>query len=347
MKTVVGSFDNYAEAHSVVNELTAQGFARHDISIVARKQDAELHEASGRSESGDVGSGAATGALAGGAIGGAAGLAAGLAGLAIPGIGPIIAAGPIAAALAGAGVGAAAGGLIGALANAGVKEEDAHVYAENVRRGGALVMLKCDDSRAQTAADIMERHGAIDVDRRGAELRQPGWRGFDETASPYAGAAGTTAAAATGRHTGEREAVIPVVEEELKVGKREVESGGARVHARTVEKPVHEQVRLREEEVEVHRRPADRPATERDIAAARDTDLEFRETREEPVVEKSARVVEEVEISKRASEHTEDVRDSVRRTEVDVDKDVSRTARPRTGRGSQTGRRTPPDRPLR
>src|SRR4029079_16854420 len=86
-----------------------------------------------RVRDGDDASGAATGAVTGGVVGGAAGLAASLMGLAIPGIGPIIAAGPIVAALSGAGVGAVAGGLIGGLTDMGVSNTDAEYYAESVR----------------------------------------------------------------------------------------------------------------------------------------------------------------------------------------------------------------------
>ncbi|MGE5105607.1 MAG: hypothetical protein ACM3NZ_12715 [Betaproteobacteria bacterium] len=130
-------------------------------------------------------SGAATGAVTGGVVGGAAGLAASLMGLAIPGIGPIIAAGPIVATLTGAGVGAVAGGLIGGLTDMGVSRPDAEYYAEQVRRGGALVTVRADDARAERAADIMRAHGAIDIERRAEQWRAHGWTGFNEGAPPY------------------------------------------------------------------------------------------------------------------------------------------------------------------
>lgn len=337
MKTVVGSFDSYSEAQAVFSELESQGFDRDDISIVARDDARDQHQtaasdAADSTDAGDMGSGAAKGAVTGGVIGGTAGLVAGMASLAIPGLGPIIAAGPIAAALTGAGVGAVAGGIIGALTNLGVHEDDAHYYAESVRRGGALVLVRAEDARAQLAADIMQQHNAVDIDQRAAEWRQAGWQGFDETATPYAGQEVGTS---------ERETVIPVVEEELQVGKHEVERGRARVYTHTVEEPVEEQVQLREEQVQVQRRPVDRPATEQDLNAAKDTELEFRETAEEPVVNKEARVVEEVEVSKRAQEHTENIRDRVRRTEVDVDEEQ----RAATSRPSQDPHK-PTDRPL-
>jgi hypothetical protein len=133
----------------------------------------------------DDASGAAAGAVTGGVVGGAAGLAASLMGLAIPGIGPIIAAGPIVSLLTGAGVGAVAGGLIGGLTDMGVSEGDAEYYAEAVRRGGALVTVRADDARAERAADIMRAHGAADIERRAEQWRERGWTGFDENAQPY------------------------------------------------------------------------------------------------------------------------------------------------------------------
>jgi len=130
-------------------------------------------------------SGAATGAVTGGVVGGAAGLAASLMSLTIPGIGPIIAAGPIVAALTGAGVGAVAGGLIGGLTDLGVSHEHAEYYSEAVRRGGALVTVRADESRAERAAEIMREHGAIDIDRRVERWRETGWQGYDANAQPY------------------------------------------------------------------------------------------------------------------------------------------------------------------
>jgi uncharacterized protein (TIGR02271 family) len=112
---------------------------------------------------------------------------------------------------------------------------------------------------------------------------------------------------------------IPVVEEEIQVGTREVERGGVRVYSRVTEQPLEQEVRLRDERVTVERHPVDRPATERDLAAFKEGAIEVTETHEQPVVAKEARVVEEVVINKDVREHTETVRDTVRRTEVGVE----------------------------
>jgi hypothetical protein len=184
-KTIVGSFDSFEEAQEVLRDLQQRGYSRDDISVIANNATGKYSSPSEGPTISDVGAGSATGAAAGGVLGGAAGLVVGLMGLAIPGIGPIVAAGPIAAALAGAGVGAVAGGLIGGLTGVGVSEDDASYYAESVRRGGALVTVRADDSRADEAASVMRNHGAVDIDRRVEQWKQQGWTQYDPTATPY------------------------------------------------------------------------------------------------------------------------------------------------------------------
>lgn len=209
MKTIVGSFDSFDEAKRVAGDLREEGFNDGDVNVVASNARGNYSATAGTAGTDpltttgagrtttttaalpgdrdvtDSASGAATGAVTGGVVGGAAGLAASLMGLAIPGIGPIIAAGPIVATLSGAGVGAVAGGLIGGLTDMGVSETDAEYYAESVRRGGALVTVRADDERADRAADIMRDHGAIDIEQRADQWKQKGWSGFRDDAEPY------------------------------------------------------------------------------------------------------------------------------------------------------------------
>jgi uncharacterized protein (TIGR02271 family) len=116
-------------------------------------------------------------------------------------------------------------------------------------------------------------------------------------------------------------AAIPVVEEQLQVGKREVEQGGVRIHTQQTERPVEANVNLREERVNVERHRVDRPATAADLnQPGRDAAIEVTATSEVPVVAKEARVVEEVVVNKEVNERTETVRDSVRKTDVRVEK---------------------------
>jgi uncharacterized protein (TIGR02271 family) len=117
----------------------------------------------------------------------------------------------------------------------------------------------------------------------------------------------------------QRSTAIPVVQEELKVGKREVQRGGVRVFSRVVETPVNESVSLREEHVSVERRPVDQPISTTDAAAFKEQSIELREKAEEAVVQKSARVVEEVVVGKEATQRQQNISDSVRHTEVQVE----------------------------
>jgi len=82
---------------------------------------------------------------------------------------------------------------------------------------------------------------------------------------------------------------------------------------------VEENLRLREERVTVERTPVDRKATDEDLDTLQDKEIEVVEHAEVPVVSKEARVVEEVKLNKEVEHRDETVRDTVRKTEVDVE----------------------------
>jgi uncharacterized protein (TIGR02271 family) len=256
--------------------------------------------------------------------------------LAIPGIGPVIAAGPITAALAGAGIGAVTGGIIGALIDLGIPEESAHVYAESVRRGNVLVTAQVADNRVEDATRIMERPGLIDIEGESESWRSSGWNRFDDQGA-YSGTRVdkqrmpvTDTSMKTNVVKDVDDETFEVVEEEIQVGKRAVETGGVRVKSYVHEVPVEEDVRLRQEHVQVERRPVNRPATPGDLNAFREGTIEVRETQEEAVIAKDARVVEEIHVHKDVDERTEKVRDTVRRTEVEVEQ-LGKSGRVGTG----------------
>ena len=120
------------------------------------------------------------------------------------------------------------------------------------------------------------------------------------------------------RRTGDVE-TIKIMEERLRVGKREVAGGAVRIRSYIVERPVEEQVTLHEEKVTIDRRPVDRAATQADFGAFQERTIEARATSEEAVVSKDARVVEEISLNKTASDRVETVRDTVRKTEVEIE----------------------------
>ena len=180
MRTVSRLFDSYELARQAVTELKEAGIPESEISIVANNVDSR-HDHKGDGD--DDGSGAGTGAGVGATLGGAAGLLTGLGMLAIPGVGPVVAAGWLATTALGALAGGAAGGVIGALTDAGVDEEDAHVYAEGVRRGGTLVTVRADEDVASRADAILDRSGVAASVRRDA-YKEAGWSTFDEARAP-------------------------------------------------------------------------------------------------------------------------------------------------------------------
>ena len=424
----------------VVAQLERSGIPHSDISIMSNNDSGWFdrdgskridRDADGRD---DRAEGAAAGAGIGATVGGVAGLLAGLGLLAIPGIGPVVAAGWLASTAAVAVAGGATGGLIGALTQSGIGEQEAHAYAEGVRRGGTLVTVRVPDTDWARVEAILDRHspmdttmgaadqaddrsgnrivaafenadrartarkalteagidnakmelldnrsdldnwtaikrhavpdedahlyaealgrghsilvvevtasehdGAmkvlepcnpIDIDDHAAQWRNSGWTGVHPGKAAWhvrrQSSTGTTTAAGAGA----QEQVIPVYEEQLKVGKRQVGQGHVRVRVYTVEHPVQEGLTLREERVAVERRPVDRPVSEMPGDAFQERAVDVTTHREEPVVAKEARVKEEIRVRKEADQRTETVRDTVRHTEVEVEDDRAEASTP-------------------
>lgn len=190
-KVISKLYPTYERAQQAVRDLEAAGVKSSDISIVSNNAD-NWYSGNGtgkrvdRDRDGvdDRAEGAGTGAGIGATVGGAAGLLAGLGLLAIPGVGPVVAAGWLVATAAGAAAGGLTGGIIGALTQAGVSEEDAHVYAEGVRRGGTLVTARVDDRNAPALEATLERSALRTSDLR-TNYGKSGWKSFDPAAKPY------------------------------------------------------------------------------------------------------------------------------------------------------------------
>ncbi len=235
-------------------------------------------------------------------------------------------------------------------------DEDRYTYAQGLSQGGYLVTVSnLTSGQYDPVVGILEEEGSIDLEEREAHWRSEGWSGYEESpyaasgsrmsstgsgagavaASAGAGAASgadawttssdtTTASSASGfddRSSGmSSEDTIPVVEERLRVGKRDTSKGHVRVRAYTVEEPVSESVDLREDRVELERRPVDRAVTGAE-SAFQDRTIEAEAYREEAVVSKEARVVEEIGLRKTSETHRETVSDTVRRTEIEIDED--------------------------
>ncbi|NTH49235.1 hypothetical protein G6K98_31850 [Agrobacterium rhizogenes] len=183
MKTVTGLFDNYDDAKAAVEQLEDVGVK--EISIVANTGNGIDVREQGTKAAEGAGTGAGIGAVAGGA----GGLLAGLGIIAIPGIGPVVAAGwlasLVAGAAAGAVVGGAAGSVVGALVKSGVPEEDAHVYAEGIRRGGSLVVARVEDKLTIIAEELLDQAHRVNLADRRSYYAKNGWDRFDESLAPY------------------------------------------------------------------------------------------------------------------------------------------------------------------
>jgi uncharacterized protein (TIGR02271 family) len=239
-------------------------------------------------------------------------------------------------------------------------------YSTALDRGHhALTVTASSEEEVERAADIVEGFGPVDIDEKAAQWG--GQQGMapapgmgNDVAYSVAGNAQSaglsasqqldpgTATAAAGnaqggslsgsqqRDTG-TDAAIPVVQEQLKVGKREVQRGGVRVYSRIVETPVQENLNLREEHVHVERRPVDQQIDPAAATAFKEQSIELRETGEEAVVQKTARVVEEVVVSKDVTQREETISDTVRHTEVEVEQLGTQSANDATGYSAQTG----------
>jgi len=224
-------------------------------------------------------------------------------------------------------------------------DEPTRKYSEAVTRGShVLTVSTATLPEVERAADLIERFGPIDIDEKTSQ-----WGGGATTGAMAGGAmAGGAMSSSTGsqqqaallsQQSGQgsmssqqgsatggsqqlapgESTAIPVIQEQLQVGKREVQRGGVRVFQRMVETPVSETVNLREEHVSIERHPVDQPATPADLAAFQEKTIELHETAEEVVIQKTARVVEEVVVGKDVTQIEQQVSDTVRHTEVEIE----------------------------
>jgi uncharacterized protein (TIGR02271 family) len=266
-------------------------------------------------------------------------------------------------------------GFWASLSDLFMPDEDRYTYAEGMRRGGYLLTVRVPNELAAAATDILEASEPIDLDQRSETWRQGGWTGYagasadapvraaygegaglaeagtafesqkttDTTRQGYSEVAGAQPLRAPRDQVTNRadDEVIQAAEEELRVGKREVGGGRVRVRSYVTERPVEEQVELRQEHVSIERRPVDREITGAE-AAFQERTIEAVERGEEAVVSKTARVTEEIGLRKDVERETETIRDTVRKQEVEVEDD--RGIRKATGTGTAAdGRVVDPD----
>jgi len=178
--------------------------------------------------------------------------------------------------------------IVAEIVERGFDKSDASGYAKAVRSGKTVVAAAVAEDKAAKAAAIFERYETA-ADEEDAEL--------------------------------EEETTLVEVEETLAVGKSKGVTGGVRATTHVSETPVEKTVTLREEHVEVERQPTERKLKPEEAEAAfADKTIEMLGTTEEVEVAKEAFVTGEVTIGKRVEAHQEKLRDTVRHTEVEVEK---------------------------
>lgn len=225
----------------------------------------------------------------------------GLHALDVDGIGPVMASGPLLAAAEHDGH-TAIDELESLLVGEGMSKDKAAAFFSSVRRGDTLIAARADESELDDVIAIMKRH--FDQQRTGTTREKVNTRA--------AGASGPASETPTGG-----EVRLPVGQEELHVGKREVERGGVRMRSIVSEKPVEETVQLTDERVDVERRATDTSSTSPDLF--QEKEIEIRARGEEPVIAKETHITEEVVARKQAEQKSETVRDTVRRQDVEVE----------------------------
>ncbi len=281
--TIVGVYDNYQDAQDTLNDLLKGGFEIEHVRLSPEEESANARQAALRASEAESG--------------GSHGIS----------------------------------GFFRNLFGSNEKERYPDLYSEAVRRGSYLLTVHTDnDEQESRASAIMNQHHPIDIEERASVWQNQGWSAYDRNAAIYSEAEITAernryrstepSARLSEASTTREQTSMPVIQEELQVGKREVQRGGVRIHRRVTESPVHETLNLREEHVSVERHKMDEPATAADLASLKEGTFEMRETAEEAVVAKTARVVEEVVLGKEVSEHLQTINDTVRRSDVEVER---------------------------
>lgn len=219
------------------------------------------------------------------------------------------------------------GNIMDRLHDFNVPDDRAQLYAEAMRRGAPIVVAHTDHDAKKLAHELDER-GSLDLDAASDRWRKSGWSSYDPNAAPFDDnlCAGERAELTresgfvTEEQRGTEGRDLDVIEEQVRIGKREVPREHLRVRTFIAERPVKEQVQLREEHIQVQREAVDQPISSSALESAL-TEDEFEVTArgEEAVVGKEARVVERVHVGKTAETHTETVEATERRRDVEVE----------------------------
>ena len=282
MKTVVGLFKNFGQAEDAMGQLAGIGLPQQDVGLLASARiSSDAKPPSPMSL------------------------------LDLPDLGQVAANGPMLRLLDASRLRKSTEGMRGALENIGLGKSEAAQCVDGIKRGGTLEAIVVEDEKEAEVIEIMRRCAGE------GEFRE---RVTERVAERIASESSRERGAEMGavRERDVQDVVIPVVEEELRVGKREYDAGGLRVKTRVASVPVDKTVTIREEHVNLERRVIDRSVDLDDDDAFRERSLDLRASSEEPIFEKRARVVEEIRLHKDKSERVETVHDTLRHTDVQI-----------------------------
>jgi uncharacterized protein (TIGR02271 family) len=299
MKTVVGLFKNFGQAEDAMGELAKIGLSKQEIGLLASTRIS--NDAKPPSP---------------------------MSLLDLPDLGQVAANGPMLRLLDASRLQKSSEGMRGALEHIGLGKSEAAQCVDGLRRGGTLEAVVVEDDKEAEAVAIMRRYagnGSIREGSAGGAIRERASEQLaireggviEELRERKAELRERKAELGDTRERTTEEVVIPIIEEELRVGKREYDAGGLRVKTRVASVPVDKTVTLREEHVKVERRVIDRPVA-LDDDVFRERTLDLRASAEEPLLSKEARVVEEIHLRKDASERVETIHDTLRHTDVQI-----------------------------
>lgn len=193
------------------------------------------------------------------------------------------------------------GGFLSWLFGSDVPAREREWYGGQFRGGRTAVSVKvASEEDHRRAEEILDAFGAVDLEYDS-----------DETSTGQTPAGAESPA----QSSPSAEEIIPIVKEELAVGKRVTEKHHY-IRTHVIEQPAEAQVGLKDETMVVERRPT---SGQTQAGGLEDREVEIIEKHEEPVVEKRTRADEELVVRKDVKHRTETIKDKVRETKVDIE----------------------------
>ena len=200
-----------------------------------------------------------------------------------------------------------------------IREHEAHVYGRTIAKGGVVLSARVPSMEVAHAVGVLTVHKPVDVHERAADLGVAASAEKAAAAIPAAALAPKQTMAPALRNDDDEE-VIRLAEEHMEVGKRQIETGRARVRRFITTEEVETPITLHQQHIEVIRRVITDPNA-LDGIDWEDRAIEIIETDEEPIVRKTAHIAEEIVVRKAGSDRVEKVHGTVRRQQVEVQRD--------------------------